>query len=176
MSDKSNVLPLFLHTVTPWSAAADLRTQSNGAIASITWVANYACFVPVSIPWDYPVNRVFWVNGSVVGGNANFGIFDRAGKRIYAVGSTVTSGASIPQFTTPGTPFVLPAGEYFFAYAASGTTNVVAGSTSYTVEQLKMAGVLCQASDLALTDPATFATSSSALFPYCGVTRTGTGF
>jgi len=175
MSDKNNVLPLFLHTYTVFSAAHELRMMANGSCGSLTWVANYSCFVPVSVPWDYPVNRVFWVNGSVVGGNANFGIFDRAGKRIYAVGSTVTAGASAPQFTTP-TPFLLPAGEYFFAYAASGTTNVASGTALYTLELLKMGGVLSQASNLALANPATLAISSQALYPYCGVTRTVSGF
>ena len=176
MSDKQDVLPLFIHTYTPWSAMKEMRTiLGSGTCASIAWVANYSIFVPVSIPWDYPVNRVFWVNGSVVGGNANFGIFDRAGKRIYAVGSTVTAGASAPQFTTP-TPFVLPAGEYFFAYAASGTTNVAGGSAAWSAELLKMSGVLAQASNLALADPATLVVPANAIYPYCGVTRTVSGF
>jgi hypothetical protein len=175
MSDKNNVLPLFVHTYSLFSAITDLRLQVQTTCGSITWVANQSVFVPISIPFDYPVNRVFWVNGSVVGGNANFGIFDRSGKRIYSTGSTVTAGASAPQFTTP-TPFILPAGEYYFAYAASGTTNVVAGSVAVTAAMLALGGVVGQASNLALANPATFATVGQALYPYCGVTRTVSGF
>lgn len=177
MSDRSPVLPLFVHTYSQWSAMADIRSLVNGTCASITWVTDYSVFVPVWLPWDYPVNRVFWVNGTTqTSTNANFGIFHRNGRRIYSTGATAASGASIPQFVTPATPFVLPAGEYYFACTWSNTTNRAAGSVAFTVPFLSACGVLGQASNASLADPATLVTVNQALYPYCGVTRTVSGF
>lgn len=143
----------------------------------VTWVADLAVFVPVYIPYPYPVNRVFWANGSTItASNAEFGIYTRAGKRIYSTGAVALAGASVPQFVTPATPFVLAPGAYYFAYMCSGTTSRHYGTSTLTANILKSIGVLQQAAANPLPDPAVFATPANALYPFCGVTRTMSGF
>lgn len=176
MSDQAPVLPLFVSTFSPWSVSSECRilTSGNLAVATITWTTNLAAFIPVYLPWNYPVNRVWWVNGSIASGNSNFGIFMKNGRRIYATGSTGQSGASGPQFVTP-TPFVLPAGEYYFAFSADGTTNRSSGA-GVAVEVQKLCGVLQQTSNFTLADPSSPTTATVAQMPYCGITRTVSGF
>jgi hypothetical protein len=166
-------LPLVVHTWSRWSAFDQLFPINPAGPASISWaVANLSVFIPIYLPWDYPVARVFWVNGSTVAGNANFGIFTPTGKRIYSTGSTAASGGSALQFVTP-TPFTLSAGPYYFAYANDGTTNRSFGSGITTV-RLNAAGVLNQTSNLALSDPAVFATAGQTSYELCGITRVDT--
>jgi hypothetical protein len=178
MSDQSAPLPLFVHTYTQLAACNDLRhLVSSGTFncATNTAVANLAAFIPVYLPWPYPVARVFWVNGSAASSNVNFGIFRKNGRRLYSTGSTAQSGNSVPQFVTP-TPFTLTPGEYFFAIATDGTTNRLSG-TIPGIELLKMAGVLAQASNFALADPSAPTTAVTGThYTYCGVTRTASGF
>jgi hypothetical protein len=179
MSDQAPVLPLFVHSYSPLAPLQEIGAMlSNGTVncATVTYTANLSIFIPVYLPWAYPVNRVFWVNGSVVTTtNNNFGIFRKNGRRIYSTGSTAQSGASLPQFVTPATPFVLPAGAYYFAFSCDGTTNRYSG-VGAGIELLKMCGVLQQASNFALADPSAPTTATVAAYPYCGITRTVSGF
>lgn len=179
MSDfpRSSVLPLMIHSYSlQYSPSAALRTTGTAlGIASATWVANLSTFIPMEIPFDYPVNRVFWGNGSSAAGNSNMGIFNINGKRIFSVGSTAQSGTNNIQFATPGTPFTLAAGMYYFAFANDGTTNRVFGAGTSALN-LQNVGVLQQASNLALADPATLVTPASAGYPVVGITRTQANF
>ena len=60
----------------------------------------------------------------------------------------------MPQFITP-TEFLLPAGDYFFAFNSTATTNAVMGTTT-TAESQRFAGILQQAvGAVALPNPAT---------------------
>ena len=93
MSDfpATNVLPLFVTTFSRWSGAWDIgRLGSAIQCASITWpVANTGFYVPIWLPFPYPVKRVFWVNGSsITSVSMDFGIYSASGTRLYSVGST----------------------------------------------------------------------------------------
>lgn len=150
--------------------------MASAAPASTLWVANQAVYMPVSIPWQYPVARVFWVNGSAASSNADFGIYTPGGLKIYSTGSTAQSGASVPQYVTPGTPFLLDAGTYIFAWACNGTTNR-AFAWAPTAATGAASGCMTQASAFALPSTATFATYGSCPgVVLCGVTRTASGF
>jgi len=74
-----------------------------------------------------------------------------------------------------GTPLWLSPGKFYLAFACDTTTSRVHGQNPST-QILSMIGVLQQASNLALADPATFATPTNALYPYVGITRTASGF
>lgn len=170
-------LPLTIHTYsTLGPTPIGQGFASNPGLGALTWVANLVTFVPIWLPWPYPVHRVFWVNGSTASSNAEFGIYDKSQRKIYSTGSTVQSGASTIQFVTPGTPFWLDAGEYYFAVGFTGTTNRAAGASALTTIMLRHMGVKQQSSAIAMPDPATFAAPTSALFPVCGITRTMSGF
>ena len=142
--------------------------------ASITWVANLAIYTPVEIPYWYPVRRVYWVNGSVVGSSTCFAIYSANGTRIYTTGSVVTAGASAPQYVTP-TEFWLPPGRYYFGVSNSGTTNTMWGSTAINFIGLRLGGLQQEAAALPLPALWTPAACANSLLPMCGVTWTLAG-
>lgn len=174
-----NTLPQFVHPWTLYGPGPDMRLEAASANpVAFTWVANSAVYVPMTIPWPYPVNRVFWVNGSTVASaNCDFGIYTTSGKKIYSTGSTVQSGASVPQFVTPATPFILDPGNYFFAWACDSTTSHAFAVAITTAAQASMIGIYSQASAMPLPASATFAALGTSLgVPLIGITRTPTGF
>jgi hypothetical protein len=144
-----------------------------GSHATLTWVANQAVYVPITIPFSYPVRRVFWGNGSTASSNVDFGIYRPDGTKVYSTGSVAQSGASVPQYVTP-TAFSLPAGDYFFGLCCDGTTSRLFGY-AFTLNAQRLAGVMQQAvGAVTLPDPAVFATADQLLYPHCGVTWTTT--
>lgn len=183
MNDFANtqpaVTPLFVNTIGPQCPALVLGANLLAAQpASVTWVANLAVFMPIILPWDYPVSRVFWTNGSTASSNCEFGIYTDDGAKIYSTGSVAQAGADGPQYVDP-TDFLLAAGNYFFAYTCNGTTNRTRGFTGYTTNFLRQMGVYQQASAGPGSLPATMASvaaASQALYAVCGITRTASGF
>jgi hypothetical protein len=176
-------LPLFVHTYTRWGPANEYRAIAAANLTfsvSITWpVANTAFYMPVVLPWAFPVRRVFWANGSsVTSTNMDFGIYTAEGTRLYSTGSTAASGVSAVQYVTPGTDLLLSPGTYYFALADSTTTanRGGMGATTATVLVLRKLGVLQQATALALPANMTGAAVTNSCLPFCGVTRTTTGF
>jgi hypothetical protein len=151
----------------------------NGTTAagSMTWVANQAVYMPFSIPWPYPVRRVFWINGSTIGSNVDFGIYTLSGTQLFHTGSTAQSGTSAAQYVAPATPFILAPGAYYFALNCDGTTNRLVGNTASAGTNAGLAGLLSQAvGAIALPATATFATYVTPGLPFCGITRTASGF
>lgn len=169
-------LPLFVSSLSRWGVASEFLATGGGAPLSITWTANLAVYVPVVLPWAYPVNRVWWINGATVGGNADFGIYTPSGSQIYHTGSTVTVTGLNVQYVTPTTPFVLPAGPYYFAWTCSGTIGVGIGPKTTTTPPGAVAGCLSQSTALPLPATATFATYSGPGIEWCGITQTVSGF
>lgn len=156
-----------------------LLTDLGGQITvgAITWVANQAVYMPMSLPWPYPVRRVFWINGSTnTTTNIDFGIYTPSGKLIYSTGSTAMGTVSVPQFVTPTTPFILPAGSYYFAWTCDNTASRAFGNVVTTAAIGAMSGLLSQASAFPLPASATFATYVTPGIVVCGVTRTPSGF
>jgi hypothetical protein len=148
-----------------------------GAPASNNWpTANLAIYIPLSLPWSYTVNRVFWINGATVGGNCSVAVLDSAGVRLATSGSTVTSGASTIQYVTLGSPLVMSAGRYFLGISFSGTTTVSWLTTGVTADFGRMMGLFQQASAHPIPTTATFASFASIGYPFAGITRTTTGF
>jgi hypothetical protein len=171
--------PLFVSTIgpqAPTSAQAMLQAGSNPA--AITWVANLCCFIPIVLPWAYPVRRAWWGTGSTLtSSNGDFGIYGWDGTKIYSTGSAAL--VSGPQYVTPSPTFWLPEGRYYFAWTCDNTTSRARGYTTTTTAILRQLGVLQQASVAPGSLPATMASAGAAtqaLFPECGITRTTTNF
>ncbi len=170
--------PPFLSTWSRFSSCWEVANTATSFLpASAAWgAANTAKFIPISIPFAYLVNRVFWVNGSVVASsNHDFGIYAADGTRLYSTGSTAAVGASVIQFVTPASPILLYPGDYYFAHVNNGTTNRVFGNAIAAVQQ-RYAGIKQQATALPLPASATFAAPSTTTLSLCGVTWTTSGF
>jgi hypothetical protein len=142
-----------------------------------TWVANLVQYNPVWVNEDFPVERVYWVNGSTVTStNVDFGIYTVDGTRIYNTGSTAMSGSSTRQYVTPSTLLTLSPGLYYFAWTCDNTTNrahaqggnALSGALYGLLEETTGAFGLP-----ATMTPVTFARAWGV--NACGVTRVGSG-
>lgn len=178
---QNTTTPLFIQTWSRYGLAVEAaRGLGFSTPGSITWpVGSTAFYIPMWIPWPYLVKRVFWVNGSSVAStNRDFGIYTADGTRIYSTGSTAASGTSSVQYVTPGTEILLSPGRYYFALSTDSTTTNRGGqgATGGTAARLEIAGILQEASALPLPATMTPAAVANTCFPYCGVTRTSTGF
>lgn len=173
-------LPLFIHTwMSPYSACAPWAGGVNTSIASPS--ANLAKYMPIYLPFTYPVRRVFWINGSsVTSVNADFGIYSADGTCLYSTGSVVCSGASALQYTTASPTLVLPGGWYYFAKVVSSSTSNRGGwgatALARQIDYERLGGILQQASALPLPANMTGVAVANAIFPICGITRTASGF
>lgn len=178
MSDLAVPTPLHIGTFGPYSGLAEASLyQSSGNPASITWVANLAIFVPIVLPFPYLVSRLWWMNGSTITtSNADMGIYTKDGTRLASAGSTAMVGTGTIQYAALGTPMLLAPGRYFFGWSCDNTTSRGFGLTSITANHGRAAGLLQQATALPLPASATFAALANALVPWCGVTRTASGF
>lgn len=143
--------------------------------AAVSWgTANQAVYLPFVLPWEYPIARVFWVNGSTTTGNGCAAIYTPGGKQLYTTGSVARTPASGLQWTNLSTPLILPPGAYYFGLSINATTTAVFGSISVTAAIARGMGIKQQASALPLPDPATFAAPTTAVYPLCGFSRRGT--
>lgn len=176
---KPPALPLFVSAGGYGHAWEIATTAAVGiGITVTTWVAKLVAYMPVALPFDYPVQRVWWLNGSTLTtSNADFGIYSWDGTKIYSTGSTAMSGTSAPQYVTPSPTFVLPADRYYFAWTCDNTTNR-ANSHGGSAVSGQMWGLLEETTG-SFGLPATMTPVSWArAFGYvpCGITRTTTGF
>lgn len=172
--------PLFISTAGQFSPTVAMQVASATAPtgAARTWVAKLVSYCPMAIPYRYPVNRVWWVNGSTnTTTNVDFGIYTADGTRIYNTGSTVMGTVSTVQYVTPGTTFALDPGLYYFAWSCDNTTSrgyALAG----TANGSRLSGLLEETTGSfglpATMTPVAFARAWGP--SVCGVTRTTTGF
>jgi hypothetical protein len=161
-----SVTPLFFGThMLQFCAAQRTSSIANLSVASGTWTAaNDALFLPIYVPFPYPVKRVWWINGTM------------EGTRIYSTSSTAGSGNSAPQYVTP-TAFILNPGSYYFALALdNNTANRITGSTALSVGACRLSGLLKQTSAFPLPATMTPEAITASFYTYIGVTRTESGF
>lgn len=176
--DTQPLIPPFLSNFSRYGAMYALRSIDSAVnpVSSSFTTGNHARYYPMSLPWDYLVNRVFWCNGSSVSGNRCFAIYTKDYKRVYTTGSVAASGGTAPQYVTPGSPFLLTAGDYYFGFNCSATTNAVWGKT-VAADPQRFAGILQEnVGATALPNPMTPATASVASVAICGVTWTPSGW
>lgn len=174
------ILPLFF-SIPGYGKSTDVTQTANfslGGPIATTWVPNLVSYMPFSNPFDYPINRVVWANGSTITtSNVDFGIYTPDGKKIYSTGTTVQAGPSIAQYVTPSPTFILPKGSYYAGWTCDNTTN-----RACCFQGSVMAGIMygmLQESTVSFGLPATMTPVRWAqVFGYCavGFTRTTTGF
>lgn len=172
-------VPLFVNTDHFWCAPSPttVATASNGSAA---WpLASMIIYMPMTLPWPFPVRRVFWANGSSAAGNMAMGIYTAGGAKIYATASTAQSGASVKQYVSPATPFVLQPGNYYLALINDGTTNRVFGGTLAQTGDGRVRGMAQQqlgGGSMVLPNAMTAAQYAQTIVPFMGITRTTTGY
>lgn len=144
------------------------RGMGLQSASSQTWVANLAVFVPFGISRPFLVREVWWFNGSAAGNNVDVGVYATDGTLLFSLGSTA-SGANSAVITSSGmTDYTLAAGDYYMAFACSGTTNDV-GAWAPAANIAAGLGVGEMASAMALPSSATIVPLTNALLPYFGL-------
>ena len=173
-------LPTHIHSMGEYSGAASAFTLASVSLVSYNWPAQeLAVYIPMAIPFDYPIARIFVANGSAAGGNWDFGIYTLGGGKIFSSGEFAASGNSQCQYQDV-TDFILSAGAYYFGLEndSATTTNRAWGNTGVTANEGRLGGLLQEAlgSGNALKQTATFAQWANTGWPLCGITRTASGF
>lgn len=142
--------------------------------SSSTWAAgaNVAVFVPFTVSKQISFSTLFTVNGTVVNGNIDIGVYAQDGTKIVSTGSTAQSGTSAIQLISCTATTIGP-GVFYLAMASSSTTGTFATYIIGQVLKTKFAGVAQMASALPLPATATLATIGQDSIPLIGLsTRT----
>lgn len=173
--------PFHIHSFSRYTCASQLAWVNGIAGASNlttrSWpAANLGIFIPLMLPFQYPVARVFICNGGTVTKNFDIGIYTTDGARIFSTGATAQSGASAIQYVTVSPQVVLVPGTYYMAVTMDGTNGTAFASNLITAINMRLAGCLQQGSIGTLPSSATFAAVTNAFWPLFGLTRTTTGF
>lgn len=171
--------PTHISTYSDECGLPDARgTAGPGSAANLTWVANRAIYVPLSLPYPYPIKRFFWTHGNPVGGSTDVGIFSFDFAKIVSTGSIADAGSNaVLQYSALASVFLLTPGRYWLALSHNSAAAAhLRGGSSLTVASARRLGLLEELSAFPLPASATPVTMTSALFPLFGITRTASGF
>lgn len=139
-----------------------------------TWPsANRIYYMPVRIPEDCTVKRVFWTNSTSPSGNLNLGLYDKTGAKLWETGSTAMTGSNQAQFVDISDEAVT-AGFYYIALQHSATANIVRVLSSGGPHVFAAAGVMQEsAGGFALPSTATYERIATDFIPVCGLDLRG---
>ena len=132
--------------------------------------SNLAIFIPIKIGSLYIPTKMWWHNGATVGhNNADVGIYDTQGNRIFHSGSTAVSGASALQIVSVSN-VALSRGIYYMAMAVNGTTDTFYfGQAPINAISARAMGILSVGTSFTLPATVTLAGSTTTYFPYIGM-------
>ena len=159
-------------------ATSDILSVGGNSIretpASTAWptAANAALFIPFRISTPIIINTLFILNGSVVSGSFDLGIYDIDGTRLISTGSTLQVGITSLQSVTI-TPTELYSGVFYLAVASNSTLLRLycqsVGAAAYT----SFLGLARVTASFPLPANVTFATYGITTIPLIGLsTRT----
>src|SRR5262245_10538371 len=128
---------------------------------STAWpLANRAFYYPVRVRETWACSALWWVNGSTASGSVDAGIYDDQGNLLVSAGSKTPTGTLTPQTVAVSPAVVIPAGNVYFALAASSTATTFAGPGG-AISMAPTWGIYTQTSAFALPSTATFASTAS---------------
>lgn len=172
--------PLLINTFMKYTCGFESRFVASSTTPSggTTWIANLVQYIPISLPFPYPLKRFFWLNGSVnTTTNVDCGIYTVGGAKLASTGSTVMGTVSAWQYAAPTTTMILVPGMYYLAWTCDNTTTR-ANCVASTAVQGELTGLL-QETTGAFGLPATMtpvAWAQAFGTQACGITRTTSGF
>lgn len=169
-------LPITVWTGGPYGVNVGARAIANGSAAfvSTAWAtANLAIYVPIFLPFRYPVRNLFCYNFATLGGNVDVRVYNSEYVALTASVATAQAGASGLQFFAADV--VLAPGQYYLGLSSSSTTATFACAAVGTATRERYMGLTQQATAHPLPSPATPATVANARIPAIGMTYlTGT--
>lgn len=173
MSDFSQILAARPQCATIQTSSAEALEQLCTAFGTAvfttgTWpTANLAILYPFTVVRAFTVQAVGWLNGSVVSGNVDCGVYDMAGNRKLSCGTQAQTGTSVIQ-TATCTKTVLPPGRWYAALSMDNTTGNMANFKPLA-EWLRSEGVQQAASAFVLPSSVTLANPANAYLPWFGL-------
>jgi hypothetical protein len=124
------------------SKLADVYATSDPVgISTTVWTAGRAIYIPIKIPWPYPVKRMFIFNGGSVAGNVDLGLYTRNGTKVFSTGSFAQVGVTTMQYVNFS--YLVSPGSYYLALAFSGVATIQRAQFAL-VTNARMAGLLQQ--------------------------------
>jgi hypothetical protein len=182
------VLPLHLGSRSRWceTCLCAKYLVTNFTEASSAWPAvNRILYIPMAIPWIYPLERFWWFNGAAAGGAYRFGVYAFAEDTLVKVGtdtgSVTGTGNSLLQYAAPtGGRIMIGPGRYYIAMQHDDVTaSRIISTSTITPATCRGCGMLEETPGaMGLPTVATPVAYSSATggLPIVGFTRTATGF
>lgn len=162
------------YNITPWHPwAIGYAVNSQNAV-SATWPsANLAIYVPVRIPVPITGQLFHWINGAIVSGNVDVGLYTEDGVKITSTGATAQAVISTTQ-SVDVTDFALSPNVYYLAIAMDNTTGALARQQPAAAVAAAMGLYGCaQEAVFPLPATATFASLAFSYIPLFGfATRT----
>jgi hypothetical protein len=159
--------PNLLSTASADSIGVELSALAAGAPVSTVWAANIALYVPFILRAPSTAVKLWAMNGTVVSGNIDMGIYLPDGTKKVTMGSTAQAGTSAIQvFDIADTS--LAAGKYYLGVALDNSTGTL---SQWTVSTTHALGVLLQAATFPLPSPAVFSTSGTTKIPLVGLSQ-----
>jgi hypothetical protein len=144
------------------------RGHAVNTPTSTAWSsANRAIFLPIQLPGQIIAKRLYLLNGTVVSGNVDMGLYDAALNRLVSIGSTVQAGTSAPQFFDITDTRIGP-GVVYLAVAIDNITATVFLLNSPTSLSSRLVGAFQQATAFPLPSTATPAAIATNL-PIAGI-------
>lgn len=119
------------------------------------------------------MRRIFILNGTVVSGNIDLGLFTPGGSLVGSIGSVAQAGVSVPQYAN--LDLLLSPGAYYLASAIDNTTARIHRQL-WTVQVARSAGQLMQTTAFPLPTSMTPATTNAGNIPIMGITSTESGY
>lgn len=133
--------------------------------ASATWIAaNRAIFIPFYLSEAKTIDKIHVPNGSAVSGNLDAGIYDSAGNKVVAKGSTAQAGTNTGQVVDLSNTALSAKTLYYAGLVLDNATGTVF-RISAAPSVLGVIGVKQVASAFALPASVTYAAPASAFVP-----------
>lgn len=167
-------LPLFINTMSPRFAVQE--TIFSGTPGLAAWpAANRALYVPIAVPWHYPVKRMFISIGASAG-NIDLGIYNWNKTKVWSAGSTAMAGTNVNQFINTADIVLAPGWYYLAAVCSTITTATFGRSNTMSAATMKANGYCEEASALPLPTTMTIASVTTNYIALFGITRTASGY
>lgn len=158
--------------ISPFSACAlgvEMAAFATPAPASGTWpTANRAFYYPFTINRGLTVTRMWMINGAVVSGNVDIGIYNSSQARLVSMGSTAQAGVNAMQVFNV-TDTVLTPGLYYLALNMSSATGTVILAIVAGFADLAMGYYSQAVGAVTLPATATWAASTAGIVPLFGL-------
>lgn len=109
-----------ISTFSPECLGVQLAAVAAAAPASASYPsANSAFLIPLVLSESFDLRSLWWVNGSLISGNVDVGVYDQELARVVSTGSTLPNSTNLIQVVDVPLRVLLPR-MYWLAIASAG--------------------------------------------------------